>query len=477
MDVLKGEGQDLLAACPSSHQPSSGRNNLRSQEKIMKTTLVPIYFRTADDPAFSTQLLKLKELLADVADFQEPVLLGASVPETDGVIFPEMLGAAFREVEKIKKLPQPILVVTSEFGTVSMWDWEINSFLTAKGIKVIGPTNLEKTKQACRALALKRQLKHSKILAFQDNPASGGGKQDEIFKRFYWWEPQCVEEIEKKFGVSVVKKSFKELGAAAKAISDRSAQKVWEQRKANTPVGKLTNRAILSAIKMYMAVKKELDQDPDIIAAGMNCLNESMFSDTTPCLAWSYLYDDRRLAWGCEGDLVSMLTEVLIGNTIEVPYMMTNLYPFQMGQAALKHEHIPNFPEVEGAPENYILAAHCGYFGVVPQAFSTRWKLKAKVLAIVDDNAIALDARLAKGDITLVKMMPPFDRWSVVEGEMPKYAQFENSDCLNGAVIRVSNGKRLVDDLVSHHYIITTGHNLNELEMVSKVFGLECITI
>jgi hypothetical protein len=95
----------------------------------------------------------------------------------------------------------------------------------------------------------------------------------------------------------------------------------------------------------------------------------------------------------------------------------------------------------------------------------------------LDDNANAIDGRFAEGDITLVKLMPPFDRWSVVEGDMPKYAQFENSDCLNGAVIRVSNGKKLVDDLVSHHYIITTGHNLNELQMVSKVFDLETITL
>ena len=442
----------------------------------MKTTLVPIYFKSASDPAFSTQLQKLHELLANETEILEPVLLGESLPETDAVIFPEMLGAAFREVEKIKKLPQPILVVTSEFGTVSMWDWEINSFLTAKGIKVIGPTNLEKTKQACRALVLKRQLKYSKLLAYQDNPASGSGKQDEIFKRFYWWEPECVDAIEKKFGITVLKKSFKKLGEEARAISDESAQKVWDQWKSKTPIAKLTKRAILSAVKMYMAVKNDLDKDPDIIAAGMNCLNESMFSDTTPCLAWNLLYEDRRMVWGCEGDLVSMLTEVLIGKTIQVPFMMTNLYPFQMGQAALKHEHIPNFPGVEGTPENYILAAHCGYFGVVPQSFSTEWKLKEKVLAMVDDNATAIDARLQEGDITLVKLMPLFDRWSIVEGDLPKYAQFEHSDCLNGAVIRVANGKRLVDSLVSHHYIITTGHNLNELEMVSKVFDLECVT-
>ncbi len=443
----------------------------------MKAKLVPIYYKSPDAPDFANQLKKLHELLAEDAEILEPVRLGDPLPDTDGVIFPEMLGAAFREVEKIRKLPQPLLIVTSEFGTVSMWDWEINSFLAAKGIRVIGPTNLEKTRRACRAFALRRQLKHSKLLVYQDEPASGGGNQDEIFKRFYWWEPECISAIEEKYGVKVIKKSFKELGKRAGAIPDATAQIEWDRRKASTPTLKLTQRAILSAVKVYLAIKSDLDQDPDILAAGINCLNESMFSDTTPCLAWNFLYEDQRLVWGCEADLVSMMTKILIGKTIDVPFMMTNLYPFQMGYAALKHEHIPYFPEVEGAPEDYILAAHCGYLGVVPQSFSTEWTLKEKVLAIVDDNATAIDARLPVGDITLVKLMPPFDRWSIVEGSLPKYAGFENSHCLNGAVIRVPDGKKLVDDLVSHHYIITTGHNLNELEMVSKVFDLECIIL
>jgi L-fucose isomerase-like protein len=148
-----------------------------------------------------------------------------------------------------------------------------------------------------------------------------------------------------------------------------------------------------------------------------------------------------------------------------------------MGQVALKHEHIPDFPEVESDPDNHILAAHCGYLGVVPQSFATEWTLREKVLAIVDNNASAIDARLPEGPITLVKLIPPFDRWSIIEGELPKYAQFPDSHCLNGAVIRVPDGRRLVDNVVSHHYIITTGHNLNALEMVSKVFGLECVTL
>ncbi len=81
-----------------------------------------------------------------------------------------------------------------------------------------------------------------------------------------------------------------------------------------------------------------------------------------------------------------MLTEVLIDKTLQVPFMMTNMYPFLMGQAALKHEHIPEFPQVAGNPADHILMAHCGYLGVVPQSFSTEWALRDKVLAIVDDN-------------------------------------------------------------------------------------------
>ena len=443
----------------------------------MKAKLVPVFFKSAEDPDFKKQLDELKRLLSDEAEFLEPVALGKKMPDTDGVIFPQMLGDAYRRLKEIRALPQPILVVTSEFGTVSMWDWEINSYLIAKGVKVIGPNTLEKTKQACRALSLKRQLKSSKFLVYQDKPASEGGNQDDIFKRFYWWEPECINAIEDKYGIKIVKKSFKKLAEDARAISDQDAQKVWEEKKAKTTIGKITNRQVLSAIKIYMKVKEDLDADPNIISVGMNCLNESRFCETTPCLAWNLLYEDRKMVWGCEADLVSMLTKVLIAKTIEVPFMMTNLYPFVMGQAALKHEHIPSFPKVDGDPKDYVLAAHCGYLGVVPQSFSTKWTLRDKVLAIVDDTATAIDARLPEGPVTLVKLKPPFDRWSVIEGDLPKYAQYPGSHCLNGAVIRVPNGLKTVDGVVSHHYIVTTGHNLNALEMVSKVFDLECETI
>jgi L-fucose isomerase-like protein len=238
----------------------------------------------------------------------------------------------------------------------------------------------------------------------------------------------------------------------------------------------LSERALDSALKLYLAIKSHVEADPAVQGVGINCLNESHFSDTTPCLAWSLLFEEKKLTWGCEADTLSMLTQHLLFRTLGVPLMMTNLYPFSMGQAALKHEHIPSFPE-SSDPENHILVAHCGYLGVVPRPFAEGWRLREKVLAIVDDNASAIDARIPTGDITLVKLHPLLNHWSVAEGTLEGYVQYENSHCLNGGVIKVDHGRRFMRELISHHYILAAGHIAERLRWASRVFELdvECL--
>ena len=64
----------------------------------MKAKLVPVYFKSAEEPDFARQLVELKALLAGEAEFHEPIALGNIIPASDGVIFPEMLGAAYRRL-------------------------------------------------------------------------------------------------------------------------------------------------------------------------------------------------------------------------------------------------------------------------------------------------------------------------------------------------------------------------------------------
>ena len=219
------------------------------------------------------------------------------------------------------------------------------------------------------------------------------------------------------------KRSFRELAQAAKDLPDAQAEQAWQDWSEQVALDASCPTARdLSAVKLYAVLKRELAAESNVLGSGINCLNELHFSDTTPCLAWDLLYAERGLIWGCEADTVSMLTETLAIRGLGLPAMMTNLYPFLMGQAALKHERIPRFPAVADPPENTILAAHCGYLGVLPRSFSTQWALKRKVLAIVDENATAIDARLPEGEMTLLKLEPPFDTLSVVEGPLEGYA-------------------------------------------------------
>ena len=437
----------------------------------MSATLVPLYLATADDPDFAAQVARVRELLEGVADVLEPLPLGAALPDADAVVLPQLTGAAYRRVAELRAIELPIVVLTSEFGTMAMWDWELISYLRGEGVETLAPYSLADAFTICRALAAKRELAGGTFVVYQDAPGEAGF-QPAIFKRFYWWEDECSERMHAAFGVTVERRSFAELGARAKSLPDARARSEWERLDGRVAIDNIGERRLIAALKLYLALRDDLDGDDRILAMGVNCLNESACSDSTPCLAWNLLYEESDLIWGCEADTVSMLTKFVLHRSLRAPVLMTNLYPFLMGQAALKHERIASFPEVE-EPQNHVLAAHCGYFGIVPQRFATDWKLRGKALAIVDDNATAIDARLPVGDLTLAKLEPTFERLVAFEGELVGYAGWPGSDCLNGGVIRVPDGHTLMRRLPSHHSLLVAGHHRAGLELLSRVFGLE----
>jgi len=419
----------------------------------MKARLVPVYFEPGRDDSFDVQLKNLKGLLAGEAEFLDPVALGSPLPEAEAVLFPQFLGEAYRQVDRFRKINLPILVITSEFGTVLMWDWEIASFLRMEGIPNFTPSSLEETRKICQCLRVRREMGQCRFLVFQDNP--GEGHQADIFKRFYWWEDRCVQLLKEKFGVTLVKKSYRELAESAMRIPDAEAEALLKTLDLKTEG--LSGKSINSAIKLYLAVKGEVERDETIQGVGINCLNESRYSDTTPCLAWDLLYREKGLIWGCEADILSMATKYILNKSLDTPILMTNIYPFLMGMAALKHERIPGFPEVVEEPENHVLLAHCGYLGVLPRCWATEWSVKPRVLAIVDENAHALDARLPAGDATLAKLDPGMKKMLVLEGHLKGYVQYPGSDCRNGAILKVSDGRKMLDKLYSHHVLLMPG--------------------
>lgn len=433
----------------------------------MKAKLIPLYFGSEPAEEFYQQLKNLKVLFSKEADLLNPIPLGEELPEADAVVFPQILGDAYRKVPEFQKIKLPILIITSEFGTVSMWDWEVVSFLKTKGLQVFAPYTFEMTKKLLKCLALKREMEETKFLVYQEKP--GEGKQASIFKRFYWWENECTELIQRKFGIEIIRKSLKNLAAEVEKISDEEIIRLPKNR--NIPVDGVSDRALKNALKLYLTVKKEIEEDKQIKGIGMNCLNESFYFNTTPCLAWNLLFEEKGIMWACEADTLSLLTQYILYHTLEVPVMTSNIYPFLMGMAALKHEKIDSFPEIPN-PDDHLLIAHCGYFGLIPQSFATEWKLKPKVLEIVDENATAIDARFPEGKVTLAKIDPGISKLLVVEGFLEGYVQYPGSDCRNGALIRIPNGHLFMNQLYSHHNCILIGHHKEELEFTTSIIGM-----
>jgi glutathione S-transferase len=76
----------------------------------MKARLIPLRFQSADDAAFAAQLGNLHRLFRDEAEILEPQVLGSSLSGADAVVFPQLLGEAYRQVGVVLAKLQPAAI-------------------------------------------------------------------------------------------------------------------------------------------------------------------------------------------------------------------------------------------------------------------------------------------------------------------------------------------------------------------------------
>ena len=446
----------------------------------MKAILQPLYFAGRNEREvgeYGQQLDQLKKLYGEEAEFLEAKEFGEEIPaRAQALVFPQLFGAIFREKERLSKIELPVIILTSEFGTVEMWDWEIVAWLRDElHLNVFSPYNVELAKVIMRTIAAKVEMRNGmKFLMMQDDP--GEGMQAYLFKRFYWWDKDCTKEIEDAFGIQIIYRSWKEVNQKAEEYSDEEAEKLWKER--TVPNEGVPMQNILKAVKLYMAIRALIQEIGDVRGVGCNCLNESFHSKTTPCLAWNWIFEYDHIIWACEGDTVTLISKYIMYQALRAPMMMTNIYPFLVGMAALKHEKIQQFPDIED-PDNHALGVHCGYFGFAPQSFCSRWMMRPKVLEIVNDDAIVIDCEMAEGPITMAKLRPDMKKITIIGAEIEKYVQYPGSDCRNGALIPFTNGNghKVMESLSSHHAILIKDKQTYKLLQMAKVLGIEAEVI
>ncbi|MCY3867312.1 MAG: hypothetical protein OXG68_17900 [Chloroflexi bacterium] len=441
---------------------------------MTRANLQPLYFGTEASQAFHTQLERLRDQLNPVAQFLAPLPFGADLSRTsaDLILLPQLSGAAYQMLEVFRSQPLPMVVLTSEFCSTAIWDWEITGWLRSAGIDVFTPYEFRQTEILCRAVAAKRELSQSRFLVFQDD--IGAGLYADMFQRFYWWQRENSQRMFERFGISVEERSLLQLTEAVRGVSDDQLRSVWEVWQPRLPIVNVPDKALDDTLRLYVALKRLLAEEPQIQGLGINCINEFPSMLATPCLVWNMLYQDHQLIWGCEADTLSMMTQHLVDRCLATPAVMTNIYPFLVGQPVLDHMDISAFPKVADA-RNYLLAGHCGYLGVLPQSYAVEsWALRPSVIDVFEGRGGAIDGRLPLGEMLLVKLNPDCAGWTVIEGDLEDYHHVPQSGLSKvAAVIRVGDGPALLDQITSQHYILTQGAAAADFKMLAKVFGMD----
>lgn len=441
---------------------------------MTRANLQPFYFGTEASEEVHTQLERLRHQLGSVAHFHDPLPIGSDLSrvEADLIVLPRLSGAAYQMLDIFRSISLPIVVLSSEVCATAIWDWEITGWLRSSGINVYTPFDIRQTEILCRAFAAKRELSQSRFVVFQDDVASG--LHADMFQRFYWWQRENGQRMFERFGIKIEERSLLQLTEVARNVSDDQVQTIWQAWQPGLPVVNVPEKALFDTLRLYAALKRILNDEPEIKGMGINCINEFPSMLATPCLVWNMLYQDHQLIWGCEADTLSMMTQYLINRCLETPVVMTNIYPFLVGQPVLDHMDMPAFPAVSD-PENYLLAGHCGYLGVLPQSTETEsWALRSSVLDVFEGRGGAIDGRLPLGDVLLVKLNPDCDGWAVVEGDLQDYVHTPQSGLAKiAALIRVDNGPALLESITSQHYILTNRATVADFRLLARVFGLD----
>ena len=108
--------------------------------------------------------------------------LGTELPDAEGIIFPQLLGEAYRRMDDFRQLDLPILTVTSEIWHGVNVGLEIASYLRAGGSHVIAPYSLAQT-ESMPGVACQTRVEKHKVSRLSRQSGRRGFRPG-IFKRF-----------------------------------------------------------------------------------------------------------------------------------------------------------------------------------------------------------------------------------------------------------------------------------------------------
>lgn len=254
-------------------------------------------------------------------------------------------------------------------------------------------------------------------------------------------DPWLVKE---KLGVEIIEVSLDEVYDAYNRVSERDIMDLADKIIGQAERIEIAKPRILNALKLYRALRSIIER-LKLDAITVKCFDIIMSLNTTACLALAMLNNEGIVA-GCEGDVPSALTMILLNKVSGKPVFMGN-------------------PSIING--NEIMIAHCTSPWITGKGFILRSHFET-------GRGVGVSVKYREGTlVTLARLSPDLSTLRIIRGKIKKGEPFSDKHCRTQVIVELeSNGMILLDKSIGNHYAMVIGDHTLELKVLAKALGL-----
>ena len=355
-----------------------------------------------------------------------------------------------------------------QFDEPDFWKWSASDLLRALGITVHLVNNCHEGMILLKAMAVKKFLASSKMVVF--------GKQN-----FPWNALAAGKFMKENIGTQLIVKPLESFREAGKNFSDKELLDFWKEHESRYIDNIPARGELLTALRTYFGIRTVLDEEK-ACGFGVNCYGDLITNGgrDMPCLAQCLAREEGFIA-ACDGDFCAMINMAMVSFLLDVPCMMSNLYPLNYIGALTEHfgDRLAAKPEYAKFSRNLARLAHCGYVGIVPAEMVPCGKARLSDWGGTyemkrDGRGCGVDSDLPDDqEFTGIELHFDGKTLMLVHGNIVETTRHENMPhCESSALLNFDDLEFFIRNVSREHIVLTCGDRRRELEILAQVMNL-----
>lgn len=358
------------------------------------------------------------------------------------------------------------------FDEPDFWRWSARDLLSALGVKAVLVRSMAEGRALLRAWGTRRFLARSRMVVF--------GEQN-----FPWNATAAGHLVTRSLGTRIDVLPLSAFRERLGSWSDAAVRAAWEERRSRYEPRDVRPAELETALRVWLSIRSILEERK-AFAFGVNCYGDLITNGgrDVPCLAQSLLREDGYLA-SCDGDFLAMASMALASVFLDLPCMMSNMYPVSYEGALRDHFGDPLAPDEARHPrdswKNLARLAHCAFVGVVPAEMTPDGRAALREFGGTyeiprDGRGCGIDADL-RADTPATAIELKFDGRTLVIARcrVVETTRHGLRHCETSALLEFENLERLVENISREHTVIAYGDHVRDLTVLASTLGLDCV--